>query len=124
MTKTASDRFTLRIRLKLGPDIALGPGKADLLEGIRDTGSIAAAGRRMKMSYKRAWLLIETMNRNFAEPLVETSKGGAGHGGAVLTETGLRVLGLYRSIEAQARAGSARDIDALEALLSDMSNRK
>ena len=65
-----------RLRILLGRDIAIGPGKADLLEGIRDTGSIAAAGRRLGMSYKRAWLLVETMNRCFSRPMVEALKGG------------------------------------------------
>ena len=57
----------------ISTNVAIGPGKADILEGIRDTGSIAAAGRRMKMSYKRAWLLVETMNAFFSEPLVATA---------------------------------------------------
>jgi Bacterial regulatory helix-turn-helix protein, lysR family len=65
-----------RLRIVLEPDIAIGPGKADLLEGIRETGSIAAAGRRLGMSYKRAWLLVETMNACFKSPLVEASRGG------------------------------------------------
>lgn len=60
-----------------GEDIAIGPGKADLLSAIAETGSIAAAGRRLDMSYRRAWLLVETMNRCFRAPLVEAAKGGA-----------------------------------------------
>ncbi|MBW8306976.1 MAG: LysR family transcriptional regulator [Thiobacillus sp.] len=72
----------LSFRLILGDDIALGPGKVQLLEAIRDTGSIAAAGREMGMSYKRAWHLVDTMNRCFESPLVEASKGGAHGGGA------------------------------------------
>lgn len=71
----------VRLRVFLEPDIAIGPGKAEILEGIRDTGSIAAAGRRMNMSYKRAWLLVDTMNACFCEPLVETSRGGRTQGG-------------------------------------------
>ena len=70
----------LRLRLVYPGGAMLGPGKADLLEGIRETGSIAAAGRRMGMSYKRAWSLVETMNAMFAAPLVETSRGGAAGG--------------------------------------------
>ena len=66
----------LRMRLMLGNEIALGPGKADLLEGIASTGSIAAAGRKLGMSYKRAWMLVETMNRCFRKPLVRTGRGG------------------------------------------------
>ena len=88
----------LRIRLVLGRDVMIGPGKAHLLEGIRDTGSIAAAGRRMGMSYKRAWTLVEGMNAAYRAPLVATARGGAGHGGASLTPLGLEVLAAYRGI--------------------------
>lgn len=115
---------TVRLRLVLGPDLALGPGKADLLDGIRETGSIAAAGRRMKMSYKRAWLLIETMNRNFREPLIETTKGGSERGGASLTALGVEVLQRYRRMEALAVAASADDVRALRNLMVDISERK
>ena len=89
-----------RLRIVLGPDIAIGPGKADLLEGIRETGSIAGAGRAMGMSYKRAWYLVETMNRCFKRPLVEASKGGRAGGGASLTKLGREVLARYRRMEA------------------------
>ena len=80
----------LRLRIELGMDIAIGPGKADLLEGIAEMGSIAAAGRRMQMSYKRAWYLIATLNRCFDKPLVRARKGGRGAGGAELTATSKR----------------------------------
>lgn len=110
-----------RLRVVLKPDIALGPGKADILEGIRDTGSIAAAGRRLGMSYKRAWTLVEEMNRHFKVPLVETSKGGSGHGGATLTALGTEVLERYRRMEAHAEDAIARDMTALRKLLTDIS---
>lgn len=71
------------LRVALSPDTLLGPGKADLLQGIRETGSIAAAGRRMGMSYKRAWYLIDTLNNGFREPLVMASKGGKAGGARV-----------------------------------------
>lgn len=87
-----------QLRLVHGADIAIGPGKADLLEHIRDTGSISAAGRAMGMSYKRAWLLVSTMNRCFTEPLVAVSRGGSDHGGAALTQNGERVLAAYRRL--------------------------
>src|SRR5437870_3561391 len=74
--------IALAIRLALGKGAAFGPGKAALLQGIRETGSIAAAGRRMKMSYSRAWGLVEQMNHQFREPLVDSTKGGAARGGA------------------------------------------
>jgi len=103
----------LRLRVVFGPDIVLGPGKADLLEGIRDTGSISAAGRRMKMSYKRAWDLVDALNRYFTEPVIHTSKGGSGGGGASLTEWGEQVLALYRQIEARSAEAVAGEIALL-----------
>ncbi|MFD2740109.1 winged helix-turn-helix domain-containing protein [Sulfitobacter aestuarii] len=114
----------LRIRVHFGPEIMLGPGKADLLERIRDTGSIAAAGRSMAMSYKRAWSLVETMNTAFREPLVASARGGARGGGAHLTETGEAVLTHYRKLEEiTGEAGAAR-IGAIRALLADMPQGK
>ena len=98
--KATSRTIGARLRIVLGPDIAIGPGKADLLEGIRETGSIAGAGRAMGMSYKRAWYLVETMNRCFERPLVEASKGGRAGGGASLTKLGREVLARYRRMEA------------------------
>ena len=109
----------LRLRLVFGPDAMLGPGKADLLELIRETGSISAAGRRMGMSYRRAWLLVDTMNATFRRPLVESTRGGARGGGARLTETGAEVLARYRSVEALAREAGAGEIAALDALRGD-----
>jgi molybdate transport system regulatory protein len=109
-----------RLRVVLEPDIAVGPGKADILEGIRDTGSIAAAGRRMGMSYKRAWLLVETMNDSFRAPLVETHRGGRARGGATLTLTGERVLASYRRMEELAENAIAEEIGTLRELLRDL----
>jgi molybdate transport system regulatory protein len=110
-----------RLRIVLGPDIAIGPGKADLLEGIRETGSIAGAGRRMGMSYKRAWYLVETMNRCFKRPLVEASKGGRAGGGARLTELGHEVLARYRRMEALTVEAVEPEIAALRAAVADRS---
>ena len=107
-----------RLRIVLEPDIAIGPGKADILDGIRETGSIAAAGRRMGMSYKRAWSLVEGMNRCFREPLVATSRGGRTRGGAALTGTGERVLALYRQMEAQAEHAVEGELSTLRSLLA------
>jgi molybdate transport system regulatory protein len=101
------------IRLTLREGVEFGPGKAQLLEGIRDTGSIAAAGRRMKMSYSRAWGLVETMNTEFRGPLVASAKGGASHGGAVLTPLGHQVLACYRRMEASAARAVAEDLAEL-----------
>jgi molybdate transport system regulatory protein len=105
------------LRIVLGPDIAIGPGKADLLEGIRETGSIAAAGRRMGMSYKRAWLLVETMNGCFDSPLVETSRGGMVRGGATLTVHGEQVLAGYRRMEALTEKAVEREMAKLRGML-------
>lgn len=111
----------LRFRLVLGPDIAVGPGKADLLAAVAETGSISAAGRSMGMSYKKAWYLLDTMNRCFRAPLVEASKGGRGHGGATLTPMGREVLDLYRGIEARASAAVADELSAFARLVNDES---
>ena len=103
----------LRLRIMLAPGQWLGPGKADLLEAIADTGSISAAGRRMGMSYKRAWGLVEGLNEMFGAPLVAASRGGAAHGGAGLTDLGAEVLALYRRAEAASLATSATEIARL-----------
>ncbi len=108
-----------RLRIVLEEDGAIGPGKADILDGIRETGSIAAAGRRMGMSYKRAWSLVERMNRSFREPLVSTSRGGHSKGGAALTETGEQVLTLYRRIETEAERAVEPELGALRALMAE-----
>lgn len=97
----------------------IGPGKADLLEAIRDTGSIAEAGRRLGMSYKRAWTLVETLNGTFAAPLVESRRGGAGFGGAALTEAGETALSHFRRLQAKAARAAAAEVAALRRLRSD-----
>ena len=115
---TPAPRLDLRLRLYLGDEIALGPGKADLLEAIQAAGSIAAAGRSMGMSYRRAWLLVDTMNRCFKGPLVATERGGAGRGGAVLTPLGVEALARYRALEAAARTAVEAGTGSLTALLA------
>ena len=112
---------TLKLRI-LFDGAMLGPGKAELLERIRDTGSISAAGRGMEMSYKRAWMLVEEMNSAFNSPLVESMRGGSGGGGARLTKTGDEVLRLYRAVEDRALAAAAPEIAAIEALLRPATN--
>lgn len=108
----------LRLRLLFGPGAMVGPGKADLLDAIRETGSIAAAGRSMSMSYRRAWALVETMNGLFRGPLVVRDRGGAGGGGAQLTPLGEEVLARYRRLEALAAEAGAGEIAALQSLLA------
>lgn len=114
----------LRLRLVFGDDAMLGPGKIDLLELIEKTGSISAAGRAMKMSYKRAWMLVEEMNAAFNAPLVDSTRGGSKGGGARLTETGQTVLQRYRALERCAADAGQAEIAAIGALLSDMSGEK
>lgn len=104
------------IRVVLGPDTMFGPGKAELLQNIHETGSIAAAGRRTGMSYKRAWYLIDTLNAYFKEPVVVSVKGGAKGGGASLTDTGKAVLAHYQSMQRKAEAAADSDLKKLAAL--------
>jgi molybdate transport system regulatory protein len=107
-----------RVRVFFGHAIALGPGKADMLEYIAEDGSISAAARRMGMSYRRAWLLVDTMNHCFRSPLVEKVKGGKGGGGACITDLGREVLRRYRKMESDAMGAVAEEMAALEKLLS------
>jgi molybdate transport system regulatory protein len=102
----------------------LGPGKAELLQRIGETGSISAAGRAMGMSYKRAWMLVETMNAAFREPLVESTRGGPHGGGAILTSTGHRVIAYYAELAHTAEEQGRASIAALTDLLGDMSEQK
>ncbi|MEY4982586.1 MAG: hypothetical protein RIR62_852 [Pseudomonadota bacterium] len=113
----------LRLRL-LFPAAMIGPGKVELLERIRDTGSISAAGRAMGMSYRRAWSLVEEMNAAFRAPLVASSRGGAGGGGAHLTEAGAAVLAHYHAVLRAAAEAGAGDLAALAAMLRDMPDGK
>ncbi len=107
-----------RLRILLGSDIAIGPGKADLLEAIGRTGSISAAAREMEMSYRRAWLLVDTMNQCFRKPLIEAVKGGSGGGGAQITALGLDVLARYRAMELKAAASVSAEMREFSRLLS------
>jgi molybdate transport system regulatory protein len=103
----------LRVSIVFESGARIGPGKAKLLESIRDTGSISAAAREMGMSYKRAWLLLDSMNQAFTEPVVTAAPGGAGGGGATLTRFGAEVLKRYRDIHDRAAAMAADDLAAL-----------
>ncbi|MGR4067229.1 winged helix-turn-helix domain-containing protein [Billgrantia sp. C5P2] len=110
---------TLRLRIQLGHAIAIGPGKAQLLETIADTGSISAAARRLGMSYRRAWLLVDTMNQCFKEPLVATATGGKGGGGAQITTFGEEVLEHYRRMEHTASEAVVEEMAAFGTLLAE-----
>ena len=113
MAKANDDSWTAhpRWRLSRRGEIALGPGKADLLEGIARTGSISGAARELGMSYRRAWLLVETMNHCFRLSLVATSSFR--RGGAALTDEGREVLALYRRAEAASLAAARAPLSAL-----------
>ena len=106
-----------RLRVLLGAAIAIGPGKADLLDAIAVAGSISAAAKRMGMSYRRAWLLVDTMNGCFSGPLVASARGGAGGGGAKLTPLGVEVLARYRDMEAKALDSLDDDLTAFTKLM-------
>jgi molybdate transport system regulatory protein len=109
----ASARLTLRI--DLGEDRAVGPGKIRLLEAIRDTGSISKAGIALGMSYRRAWLLVDDMNKCFSEPVIAAQAGGSHGGGAALTSFGNRLIAQYRAIENAAHSATASRLRELEA---------
>ncbi len=108
----------LFLRVDLGSERLLGPGKIRLLELIDRYGSIAAAGRAMGMSYRRAWLLVAELNREFQEPAVETQHGGRTGGGAVVTGFGHELIRRFRAIEAEARSAVAAHLDALQSAAS------
>jgi molybdate transport system regulatory protein len=107
----------LTVRVDFGADRALGPGKIRLLEAVKQSGSISQAGRSLEMSYRRAWLLIDDMNRCFREPVVEAQPGGAQGGGAALTAFGEQLIKKYRAIETQATAAAKEQIRDLETSL-------
>lgn len=107
-------RLKLKLQLYCGDEIAMGPGKAALLQAIRRTGSISAAGRELGMSYRRAWLLADTMNRCFAEPLVEAHSGS----GARVTETGAAVLADYLALAERAEhAARGTELERLDTII-------
>jgi molybdate transport system regulatory protein len=105
----------LTLRVDLGEDRAVGPGKIRLLEAIRDTGSITKAGIALGMSYRRAWLLVDDMNHCFREPVIAAQAGGSHGGGAALTPFGARLIDQYRAIEVEAHAATASRLGELEA---------
>jgi molybdate transport system regulatory protein len=110
-------RKVVRIGIPLGDSYAMGPGKADLLDAIHATGSISAAGRKLGMSYRRAWLLVDEMNRCFLTPVVEARLGGTGGGGARVTELGHEALRRYRELQDQAWVAVRKSIHEFQHLL-------
>lgn len=118
MSKPSSHRVQFRMRIYRGNDIAVGPGKIALLEAIDRTRSISAAARELGMSYRRAWLLVDELNRSLRQPAVETAVGGAHGGGSNITEAGQALIRHYRAIERAAQAAASADIAAIRRMLA------
>jgi molybdate transport system regulatory protein len=114
----------LTLRVEFADDTRIGPGKIRLLELVRETGSIAAAGRAMHMSYRRAWLLVDSLNRSFRKPVVETQPGGRRGGGARLTSMGQTLVKEYRAMEQEAAQASRGRLRRLARSLADASRRQ
>lgn len=114
----------LMLRVDLAPRGAVGPGKIRLLEFVEETGSISAAGRAMNMSYRRAWLLIDELNRLFKSPLVATRLGGSAGGGAELTPAGKSMIRHYREMESQAQTAAAAHLRAFQVALASGGRRR
>lgn len=111
---------TIQFRMRVYRDnaIAIGPGRIALLEAIDQVGSIAGAARQLKMSYRRAWLLVNDTNNALKRPAVSSSEGGASGGGSRLTEAGRTLVQLYRNIEHKAAQAAQDDLNALTALIA------
>src|SRR5271168_1734168 len=107
----------LSIRIDLASGERIGPGKIALLEAIQSAGSISAAARSIGMSYRRAWLLVEEINRTLREPAVTAETGGARGGGAMITPVGKQIIDLYRAIESQARSAAGSEFRAIGKLI-------
>jgi molybdate transport system regulatory protein len=116
-TASASDRLSIRLDLMSGARI--GPGKVAVLEEIARSGSISAAGRVLRMSYRRTWELVEDLNRSLGTPVVETAAGGSGGGGAVLTRAGKAVVERYRAIEMDTALAARKHLQALHRVCGD-----
>jgi molybdate transport system regulatory protein len=106
----------IRPRIAFGSKFAVGPGKIDLLRAVAESGSISGAARTLRMTYKRAWLLIDSMNQGFGRPVVERSVGGKGGGGARLTARGEALLRHYDDIERACQKAAAASLALLDAL--------
>ena len=107
-----------RLRVSIGDVIAVGPGKVTLLEAIAETGSITAAAKSLDMSYRRAWMLLDELNRALKTPAVDSAKGGQHGGGSALTETGRELIELYRRVEATAASACEDDLRRLVGLVA------
>lgn len=119
MSASGKSEPKLIFRLQFDPEGRIGRGKIELLAHIKETGSISAGGRAMDMSYRRAWLLVDEMNRLFRAPVVESQRGGKQGGGAVLTPFGEALIAHYQAMEEKARAALADEIGWIVANLAD-----
>lgn len=117
MNERKTNRTLVRPRLYLGDDLSLGPGKIDLLRKVGDTGSISAAARALGIPYKRAWLLIDSINHGFPQPLLDTAIGGRAGGGARLTPLGEALIAAYDALEKKLNAAAADELRALVRLV-------
>lgn len=119
-TKPKSPPLVVRFRMRItdGALIAIGPGKIALLEAIGETGSITAAAKRLDMSYRRAWMLLDQLNSSLKQPAVDSAKGGMHGGGSALTAVGHQVIELYRRVETTAERACDADLKRLLALLA------
>lgn len=117
-TLKKTQAILVRPRVYIGENIALGPGKIDLLRAVGETRSIAAASRALGLPYKRAWLLIDTLNQGFGHPLVETVTGGKGGGGALLTPLGQQLIECYDALETSLNSSAGKELQALRKLVS------
>lgn len=117
--KSAKPRPEVRFRMRIrsADAVALGPGKVDLLEAVREYGSISAAARSLDMSYRRAWLLIDELNRSLKSPATHSEQGGQSGGGCTLTPVGESIIRLYRDVEEEAQRSCAKQIAELTRLI-------
>ena len=117
--KSAKTRPEVRFRMRIrsADAVALGPGKVDLLEAVREYGSISAAARSLDMSYRRAWLLIDELNRSLKSPATHSEQGGQSGGGCMLTPVGETIIRLYRDVEEKAQRSCAKQISELTRLI-------
>jgi molybdate transport system regulatory protein len=114
---TTRPEVHFRMRIRKGDTIVLGPGKVELLEAVRQHGSISAAARSLDMSYRRAWLLIDELNRSLTSPATVSEQGGHSGGGCTLTPVGENIIRLYRNVETHAHQACAKQISELTKLV-------
>ena len=120
---TQSAHLNLKLRIYNEAEIAFGPGKAELLLAIHTTGSISKAAKQMNMSYRRAWQLVDTMNRNFISPLVTTQTGGSHGGGAQVTAFGLEVVEKYQQMQTIAKQSVESEMVDFSKLIQNVSKK-